>query len=145
MVNVKDAVAGVALIALAVGAWHGSYGFAPEARVFPHIVAALMGGLALIMLVRSLVTKTDAESRPFFRHFPTFAIGLGMIIAYIFLVSRIGYFSATVVFVPAFALMLGLRRPWIIVLSTIGFLIVIHLVFVTAFERPLPLEFFDRR
>jgi putative tricarboxylic transport membrane protein len=145
MVNVKDAAAALVLIALAGGMWYGSYGFAPDARVFPHIVAALMVGLALIMLVRSFAGAAGGAGMPFFKHFPTFAVGFAMIVGYIFLVSRIGYFSATVVFVPAFALMLGLRRPWIITLSTIGFVLLVYLVFVTAFERPLPLELFDRR
>jgi len=38
-----------------------------------------------------------------------------------------------------------LKRPVVIAASTLGFLVVTHLVFVEAFDRPLPVEFFLRQ
>ena len=53
----------------------------------------------------------------------------------------LGYFTATAVYIPAIALMLGQRGAAMIGVSTALFLIMIYLVFVVTFERPLPLEF----
>src|SRR5690606_370335 len=105
---------------------------------------AIMGLLALLMLARSVFAGTGGEEKPFFKSFGTFLLCLALIFGYIFCTSLIGYFSASVVFVPAFALLLGLRKPLVIVLTTIVFTVTVHLVFVAAFNRPLRGDFFLR-
>lgn len=143
--NVKESATALALLALAAGAWFGAVTFAAEARVFPRLVAGVMAALALIMLGRSVFMATDTQQRRFFKHFPTFLLCLGLILGYVYATSLLGYFTASAMFVPAFALLLGLKRPVVIAASTLGFLVVTHLVFVEAFDRPLPVEFFLRQ
>ncbi|MEQ9125268.1 MAG: tripartite tricarboxylate transporter TctB family protein [Alphaproteobacteria bacterium] len=143
--NVKEAAAALALLALAAVAWLSAVTFAAEARVFPRLVAGVMAALALVMLGRSFFMNSEERRRQFFKHFPTFMLCLGLILGYVYTTSLLGYFTASAIFVPAFALLLGLRRPVVIVASTLGFLLVTHLVFVEAFERPLPVEFFLRQ
>ncbi|MEX2642765.1 MAG: tripartite tricarboxylate transporter TctB family protein [Acetobacterales bacterium] len=148
MVNVADTIAALVLLALAAAAWFGSGPLPAEAASFPRLVAVLMGLLAAAMLARSLAPvitgRGRREEQPFFKHFPTFLACLALILSYIFTVSQIGYFSATVVFVPLFAVVLGLRRPVLIALTTACFIAAVYLVFVESFSRPLPVEFFNR-
>jgi len=143
-VNVKESVTALVLLALAGFAWIDTISLAGEARVFPRAVATIMGILATLMLARAVFKGAGAEDKPFFKSFGTFLVCLALIFGYIFCTEAIGYFSASVVFVPAFALLLGLRKPLVIVLTTVIFIIAVHLVFVEAFDRPLPREFFQR-
>jgi hypothetical protein len=143
--NIKESLAAAALLALALFAWTDAASFAAEARVFPRLVASAMGVLALAMLARSFFTSAEERKRPFFKSLRYFLVCLALIGGYVYSTSLLGYFTASAIFVPAFALLLGLRRPVVIVASTVGFVVLANLVFVQAFQRPLPTEFFMRQ
>lgn len=142
--NVKETVTALVLLALAGFAWFDAASFAAEARVFPRLVAAIMAILAFVMLVRSFFAGEEDRARRFFKSFPTFLLCLVLILGYVYATSLLGYFTASAIFIPAFALLLGLTRPVVVIASTVGFVVVVHLVFVEAFDRPLPVEFFLR-
>ncbi len=143
--NIKETVTAAALLALALFAWFDAATFAEEARVFPRLVAFAMGVLAFAMLARSFFAKAEDTKRPFFKSFRYFLVCLVLIGGYVYSTSLLGYFTASAIFIPAFALLLGLRRPFVIIASTVGFVILTNLVFVQAFQRPLPTEFFLRQ
>ncbi len=143
--NLKETLSAAALLALALFAWVEAGSFAEEARVFPRLVAAIMGVLAAAMLARSFFASEADRERSFFKSFRYFLLCLALIAGYVYSTSLLGYFTASAVFIPAFALLLGLRRPVVIIASTVGFVVLAHLVFVEAFERPLPTEFFLRQ
>lgn len=143
--NVKETATAAALLALAIFAWVDAGTFAEEARVFPRLVAGIMGVLATAMLARSFFTSQESRDRQFFKSFPYFLICLALIFGYVYSTSLLGYFTASAIFVPAFAFLLGLRRPVVIAASTVCFVVFTNLVFVQAFQRPLPTEFFLRQ
>jgi len=133
--DLKETTAAAALLALAIFAWTDAGAFAAEARVFPRLVAGVMGALAFAMLARSFFANEEARQRTFFKSFPYFLLCLALIFGYVFSTSALGYFTASAIFIPAFALLLGLRRPVVIIASTVGFVVLAKLVFVQAFLR----------
>ncbi len=143
--NVKETVTAFVLLAVAVYAWVEAGSFAEEARVFPRMIAGAMAVLSLVMLARSFFAGDEDRATRFFKSFPTFLLCLALIFGYIYSTGLLGYFTASAIFIPAFALLLGLRRPVVVVASTVCFIVVVHLVFVEAFDRPLPVEFFLRQ
>jgi hypothetical protein len=95
-----------------------------------------MGVLSAIMLVQSL-RRPSAGS--FFVDFGNFVITVLIAGVYISLVEPLGYLLATSVFIPVLAVALGMRRPQLLAVTTIGFVVVVYLIFVIVFDRPLPL------
>ncbi len=135
-----------ALVALLVtgAAWWVSARFPVDARVFPRMVLAMLGVLSAIWLVRTFLparlggTVPDGEPTPFFEHAGYFAGAVATIAAYTYLVGLVGYFAATVAFLPFMAMVLGYRRPLGLALTTVAFTGGIWLVFVALFGRRLP-------
>lgn len=157
-----------ALVTLAVTgtAWWMSARFPIDAQIFPRMVLGLLGVLSLLWLLRTFVppgsrfaapeptpepgqedlpgaeAARPGEVEPFFIHLGYFLATLALLLVYVFLVGNIGYFTSTVVFMPVMALVLGYRRPLGVLLTTGIFVVTIYMVFVVAFRRRLPIEFF---
>ena len=148
-----ERLAAAVTLAVTGVAWWMSAAFPFDARFFPRMVLGLLGVLSLVWLARTFVPAGHrfaapaaegeaAEVRPFFIHPGYFVVAIGMLAAYAVLVGRIGYFSSTILFIPAMALALGYRRPLGILLTTGAFVGTIYLIFVVMFRRRLPTEFF---
>jgi len=97
--------------------------------------------LSSVMLIQSFLPMFRATRiRPFFVKPANLLISLVGIFVYILAVQWLGYFTSSVVFIPVFASVLGERSWTMLGVSTILFLVMIYLVFVVAFERPVPIE-----
>jgi hypothetical protein len=132
----RESLAALALLAVVGAAWVESASIPGEARLFPRLILGLMGVLSAIMLVQSL-RRPSAGS--FFVDFGNFVITVLIAGVYISLVEPLGYLLATSVFIPVLAVALGMRRPQLLAVTTIGFVVVVYLIFVIVFDRPLPL------
>lgn len=137
--------AGAVLALLLTGAaWWVSARFPADARVFPRMVLVMLGVLSVLWLVRTFLparfggTAPDGEPAPFFEHAGYFLAAVATIAGYIHLVGLVGYFTATVAFLPFMAIVLGYRRPIGLALTTLAFAGGVWLVFVVAFGRRLP-------
>jgi len=109
--------------------------------MFPRLILVFLAGLATVMLGRTFWSPVgSSRDKPFCANTRRFLMAVAGILIYILVVSSIGYFSATVLFIPCAALLLGYRRPVPIAIATLGFCIFIYFVFVYLFERPLPSE-----
>lgn len=135
MVPGRDGIAALGLLALIGAAWLESGTIPGEAQLFPRLVLGLMALLALAMLLRA---TAHPPAEPFLRNPGALAVTLSLSVLYLGAVDLAGYLAATALFVPALALALGLRRPVLLVLTTAVFVAALHLVFVVAFNRPLP-------
>jgi putative tricarboxylic transport membrane protein len=148
-----ERLAVVVTLAVTGVAWWMSARFPVDARFFPRMVLGLLGVLSVVWLARTFVTGGSrfaapvaegetGEVEPFFIHAGYFVAAITMLTAYVLLVGQIGYFSSTILFIPAMALALGYRRPLGILLTTGAFVGMIYLIFVVMFRRRLPTEFF---
>lgn len=143
MEHVRDRIAAVFIFALAAAAWWTSQGFTPGARMVPQLVAGAMLFFSFIMFVRTFLPARRAKERTkFFTNGRYLLIGCALALIYISLVAVIGYFTATALFVPVFTWLLGYRRPAMLAISTMLFLLMVYVIFVGIFDRPLPDEFF---
>lgn len=139
----RDRVVAVVVLAATAFFWYESAKIATdEARFFPRVILGGIGALALVLLLRGPREAEADTTEPIVTAPFAFTVFLGASLAYAVAVSFFGYFTSTVVFVPAVALLLGLRRPVIIAATTVVFTGFVYLAFVTLFKRPLPPEFF---
>lgn len=114
-----------------------------DAAMFPTLTLALAAALAGMWLVATFLVRDEpAETEPFFQTPRNFAIAVGLTPVYLYLVSEIGFFTASSVYMLLLAFLLGLRRLPALLLGTAGFMASVYLVFVVLFARPLPPEFF---
>jgi hypothetical protein len=111
-----------------------------EAGLFPRLVTAVMLMAAVAMFVRSFMGPGGAKAEPVFVNWPLLAITLIMTVLYVIAVRAIGYFTSSVVFVPAIAYALGLRDHRAIAAGTVLFVAFLYLVFVRVFQLPMPRE-----
>ena len=111
-----------------------------EAGLFPRLVTAVMLMAAVAMFARSFMGPGGARAEPVFINWPLLAITLIMTMLYVIAVHAIGYFTSSVVFVPAIAYALGLRDHRVIAAGTVLFVAFLYLVFVRVFQLPMPRE-----
>ena len=111
-----------------------------EAGLFPRLVTAVMLMAAVAMFARSFMGPGGARAEPVFINWPLLAITLIMTVLYVIAVRAIGYFTSSVVFVPAIAYALGLRDHRAIAAGTVLFVAFLYLVFVRVFQLPMPRE-----
>jgi putative tricarboxylic transport membrane protein len=144
VVLTKDRIAAVVIFLFSAAVFvYSQNTLAPSVRPFPSAIAGIMAVLSIAMFATTYIKSLpQPDDKPFFRNPLNFVITIASIAGYFFLLSKIGYFSATFVMVIGLSLLLGYRRYGLIALTAVGFLAFIYAVFVVIFERPLPPEFF---
>ncbi len=61
-----------------------------------------------------------------------------LLIIYTYLISKLGFFTSSFIFLPATMLVMGYKNYLVIGLSTVGLLTFIYVLFAKVFEVPLP-------
>lgn len=160
MTRTYDRVGYLAVLLLGVGAFWMTLDFSPESAIFPQLVAgvlAVMGALHLAgTYVRRPVAVAASEPIPddddasggyqleasdgFFDSPLRFGIIFIASLAYCIGIAVIGYYTATLVFVPLSLIALGYRKPLGLILATGGYILVTWLVITVLFSRILPAE-----
>jgi len=137
----KDRISAVVLLALAGAVWWFTQDVPGEASMFPRVVGGLLGFLAVLLFGRTLIPSLRSEdTQKLFENPKNLAKAVIAVILYVVLVTNLGFFTASLLWLPAFALALGENRPKLLSISTIGFLLGVYVVFVLMFERILPEE-----
>jgi putative tricarboxylic transport membrane protein len=129
------AVAGLA----AVGLVH-SLGFPRQSAYLPVAVTGLACVLSLAWAVQALRRKPRQSLGIERDHVRRFAIMVGTGTAYAIMVGGIGFFTATLLFIPLTGWTLGLRRPIPLLVAAGTFTFGIYLIFGLLLQRPLPRE-----
>jgi putative tricarboxylic transport membrane protein len=111
-----------------------------EAGLFPRLVTAIMLIAAIAMFARSFAASGRAPAEPVFINGRLLAITLAATVLYVIAVGTVGYFTSSLVFVPAIAYALGLRHHKAIAIGTVLFVAFLYLVFVRIFQLPMPRE-----
>ncbi len=129
----------VALAAIA-GLVPGLLALPRESAGFPLAILAVMGAMAIVLLLRGL--REAGDGSPFFLSAPRFVLAAAIVLAYTALLPRLGFFTASALLGLGFPPLFGYRN-WRMIVPTVAiFLVLIWLVFVRLFQRPLPAEFF---
>jgi len=131
---------GLLVLVFCVVAWILSEPIPKAAQLFPRIVLSIMGAAAVIVFVRGLAKRHDMTSIHLFGEMRPFLAVMLALIVYIIAINTLGYFTATVVFIPIVPLILRARRFLQSVFVAVAFCIAVYLVIILAFERPLPPE-----
>ena len=140
MTYIKDRIGAVALLLLAVSVFVASGSLPFKSMIFPRMISTVMALCAVLMLLRTVPLRsgrapaaaTDPKlNQPFFRNSRNFLITFGAI-------STLGYFVATAILIVALALALGFRDYRLLAAATVSFLVLVYVVFILVFERPLP-------
>jgi putative tricarboxylic transport membrane protein len=131
----RDSIAALAILAMVGAAWVQIAQVAQAAAMFPQMILGAVGILAAIMFVQGM--RRARPEQPFISHARNLALALGLTLIYIIAVGPVGYFPATLVFLPLLAYGIG-ARGWLVPVVTLGFTVTVWLVFVFAFGRRLP-------
>jgi hypothetical protein len=126
-----DLTVGLALVAVAAVFWFAATEFDEAdstgigAATFPRGIAVLLGLAAVMLAARAilslygrLATITTVLSRP-----GHVLAGMGLVILFPILMSNLGYYIGSALWMPALFVIAGYRKPLGIVIMTAGFLV----------------------
>jgi putative tricarboxylic transport membrane protein len=133
----------LALCALGVGGLVEASGYRGQSSYFPLAVlgfgtalAVVWAGQCSLALARGAHPRFEARAGDFAR----FGFVVVVIVLYTLAVAWAGFFTATLVMVPALAGVLGYRRWGVAILATLVFVTVLYGVFRLLLSIPLPRE-----
>jgi len=139
--RIQDLVIGILVMALGIFMW--TYTMGPRVsdanKSFSRFVLALFIGLGLILTVISIVNgKKPRGKEVSIKEFRNPMIMYLLIIVYVLLMTKLGFFSASILFMPAVMLYMGYRKPIPLVCVTAGMLAFIYVLFVVQLKVKLP-------
>lgn len=130
-------------LALLIGGWISLADIPAQARLFPRMIVGFTAVFTVAMAVRAIwALRADAVDQGWhmFESVGRWAIAVVALPIYVLGVSTVGYFTSTLIFIPALALILGYRRPVVAIAIALVFDILIYIVFIQVFERRLPAD-----
>ncbi|HOJ88097.1 MAG TPA: tripartite tricarboxylate transporter TctB family protein [Pseudothermotoga sp.] len=106
---------------------------------FPRLVTIAMMICGAGLVLKSLLSKMETSKRQIDLHFIRNFLGLvGIFIAYIGLLDKIGFLYLTPFFVFGSAYIFGLRKFYLNILLSLGTTIAVYYIFSKIFFVPLP-------
>lgn len=139
---VIELIAGIVVAALSIAGLAEAWGYSGETGLMPRAVLVAAVFLSLVWCLQSLRAmgangeKIEVETGALVRFGLLMAGGA----VYVLGIASIGFFTSTVIIVPAIAAGLGYRNWTVIALSTLGFVAVLYAVFRLLLQIPLPDE-----
>lgn len=143
--SLLDVAGGLLFLTMAVWLWLGaahidesSEGLIGPAG-FPRGIAILLGGSALLMLLQGLNAVRSRQSAQVTVDRPLSVLAaMVLVIIYPILITELGYYVATGLWLLPFLWIAGCRKPITIVLSAGGFLVFTKVLFQMVLGIPLP-------
>jgi putative tricarboxylic transport membrane protein len=142
----QDRLAGIIFFAAALYLYDHAGIFPPESATFPRLILVVTMVLSVVVVARSVFVASwrEKDFQPFFVNFKNFAITVSSMGLYILAVEWIGYYTASVLYIPLAAWILGYRSKIVLVSAMVIYLGFAFLVFDQLFELQFPQEFFLR-
>jgi hypothetical protein len=132
----RDSIA--ALLGLAVGGGFFVLSLSVGAGgVFPRAVAGIMMAASLGLLIKAFI-KPSAIAPLAREAILRVAAAVVLTLLYIVGVAKLGFITASLVFIPAAAYALGLKRHLLVWVTTVVFVASVYVLFETLFGTPLP-------
>jgi len=117
--------------------YRGASGYLPTGvMVFGLVLAVVWGLQSTLALYKGEKNESGGAVESWWKLLVFVAAGLGYVIA----IGFLGYFTTTIIFVPAVAAILGYRRPTPLLGASIIFVSFLYVLFVQVLQVPLPEE-----
>ena len=139
--RIQDLVIGLGVVAMGVFLWVQTIvkKMEPQSKSFSRFILAVFILLGLILIVISIINaKKPAGKEVKLKEFVNPMIMLGIIVVYVLLMTTIGFFPATLLFMPVAMIYMGYKRPLPIICVTIGMNLFIWVLFVYSLKVRLP-------
>lgn len=138
-----EIIAGTILIGASIIFLYEINDISYQSALFPRLILGLFAFLSALLIVSGFRKGLKSEElKKYFISVRSYLIIVTFIIVYSIAVGSLGYFSSTILLIPAVSLVFGLKRKRPIIIGTLTFVVLIFTVFVQLFNRPLPREFF---
>jgi hypothetical protein len=144
--HIRERIASLVVLVLSVAGIIHIQDLPSDAAIFPRLVLGLAVFLSAAWFGTTLLrsARGDTAPHPFFDNPRNLAVFIIAIAVYIAVIETLGYFTATAIFMVGSALLLGFRRYGFIGVATVLFIAFVYFIFIALFNRPLPIEFFQR-
>ena len=139
----QDIALGGLFAALGLFAAIRAAGYSGASGTYPMVLGAVMAALGALVAGKAALRGRTAP-RPLTADTGRVLIVVGAGAAYLALVPRLGFYTASALAVLALPPALGFRRPVYTALAAAVFTAAIWLVFSVALDKPLPAEFWQR-
>ncbi len=138
----QDFIAGLCIFGISLNLWVYTLDFPSSSGAFPKGILITAMVLSVIMVLRSIALKKwrEQEFEPFVIHGPKLLIAMIGLTLYFAVAGYIGYFTATIIYMPALAYFLGFRDYKYIALTTLVYVLFSYLVFFHLMSMDLPEE-----
>lgn len=136
-----ECIAALVVLAASAAGVVESLGFRNQSAIMPLAITVLACALSAVWLMTSAVAVfrgTGERVEPNRQEMVKLGIICVAAVAYIILMERIGFFTTTLVIVPALAFASGYRNAKILAAATIGFVVILYAVFRGLLSVPLP-------
>ena len=137
--RIQDLVIGLVTIALGVFFWTYTPKFSDVSKTFSRFVLALFIGLGVILCVISLINRNKPSGKEVsVKEFKNPLLMYIIIVIYVLIMDKLGFFASTILFMPAVMLFMGYRKPIPMVCVTAGMTGFIYVLFVLELKVRLP-------
>ncbi len=146
----RDLYAALILLAFSGLTYLEAYSYPQEAAYFPRTLIILLAVLSFVLLVKSIFAgkrEKVAGERPLGADAPPFwkkevvrkvFLMVAVSVVYFLIMSSVGFYLTTLVYLPVMTWLLGFRKIKVIALSTVIVLFFIYLVFSAFLKVPIP-------
>lgn len=138
-----DRIAAGLLLALAIAVFAYTFTFPPPIQdldpgmsLFPRIAAVIIGGFALIPLLR----PEEGEALPRGGSALRVVVTAVLLFGYALVLDLLGFVLTTLLFLVALLLLVGIRRPVLLAVVPLGVSLGLFFVFRFFLEVPLPVS-----
>ena len=110
---------------------------------YPLALGMILSACGILIAIRAIVSIPNQE-RKLFENPKNFLIALLGAIAYIGLITPLGFYTASAILMATLPWTLGFRRPFFSLIMTVTFIFLVWLIFYHIFEKTLPDETWSR-
>ena len=142
MKKYSDIFIGIFIIIISAGILVMSKDLPADSAIFPRLVVGIMIFLSVLMIISSIrVGKhedTNTESTEKKIDYKDILKAILLILTYIILITKLGFFTSTTLFIASFMICFGERSVKKILSAVVILNFFIYLIFVTQLNVPLP-------
>jgi len=141
-VRKADRISSIFILAICIFFFIQARDFSPLSGLFPKVIMYILGGLSVLLLLRSFFWKKEgaAFDSGAFRHIPSL-VTLALIIAWAALVSIVGFLVTSLIFFPLITVYLDRKAPGKKIAGRIALSVCLTVVFYFFFTKVLYVPF----
>ena len=137
--RIQDLVIGVIALAAGIALFIGTKDFPGTTQLFSRIVLLILIIIGAVLIATSLINaKKPGPEEVDFKSFKNPLICFVLIVVYVVMIDKIGFFVSSAVCLPALMLFMGQKKPIPMIATTAGALLFIYVLFVTQLGLRMP-------